>query len=189
MTYQVRGKLICIECNQRDAMARKLCRPCYARHWHSGNHTTYDILGPGDVFLNRIKKGKSCWLWAGNRNEYGYGIFLMAGGKAVRAHRYSYEHFNGPIPKGLIVMHTCDNPPCVNPKHLKIGTRADNNSDTKRKKRHLYGLKHPQGILSDAQVRAIRKDGRTTYAIAATYGISQSYVSGIRSGKERVYVK
>jgi hypothetical protein len=74
-----------------------------------------------------------CIEWRGRRRRGGYG---MAGSQ--RAHRWAYEKFFGPIPDGLIVMHTCDNPPCVNPLHLKVGTQGENIRDARDKGRLFY---------------------------------------------------
>ena len=72
----------------------------------------------------------ACWLWMASRDSKGYGKF---GDRRIYspalAHRFAWELANGPIPKGLLVRHTCDNPPCVNPKHLEVGTYEDNAND------------------------------------------------------------
>src|SRR5262252_3697237 len=73
-----------------------------------------------------------CWLWLGTRNQLGYGITavtLNGRTQRLRAHRVSYEFAYGPIPDGLHVRHRCDTPPCVNPRHLIVGTRAQNMQD------------------------------------------------------------
>jgi hypothetical protein len=75
-----------------------------------------------------------CWLWLGSLNLKGYGR-LMIKKKSVLAHRFSWEHHNGPISKGLLVCHKCDTPSCVNPDHLFIGTHADNLRDMRNKGR------------------------------------------------------
>lgn len=186
MTYQIKGTITCIKCGGGAAVARKLCRPCYAKLWRSGNLKQYKILGPSDVFLNRIKKTDTCWLWLGTKNEYGYGIFLMPGEIPVRAHRYAYEFFNRKkIPAGKIIMHTCDNPPCVNPDHLRVGTKSDNNADTAIKRRHHYGTDHWNGRLSNQDIFTIRKSTKKQVELARIFGVDASHISRIKSGESR----
>lgn len=79
----------------------------------------------------------SCWEWPGAKSDkYGY---LKYQGKVLRAHRAMYEAHNGTIPDGLKILHSCDNPPCCNPKHLSLGTQQDNVDDMMAKKRHRNG--------------------------------------------------
>lgn len=79
--------------------------------------------------LERVAFGVSeCWHWRGVTNKFGYGRFSFAGRTQV-AHRLSYETFRGPIPEGMSVLHRCDNPSCINPEHLWLGTYSDNRRD------------------------------------------------------------
>lgn len=84
-----------------------------------------------------------CWEWYGALNNYGYGS-IRVNKIRVGAHRASYEVFVGPIPKGLQVLHKCDNPSCVNPSHLFLGTQADNVYDMVSKGRNIQGETHPR---------------------------------------------
>ena len=79
-------------------------------------------------FWDKIEKTPSCWIWTGKRIKGGYGQ-MNRHGRSVLAHRFSFELANGLIPEGLLVRHSCDNPSCVNPEHLLIGTQKDNIRD------------------------------------------------------------
>lgn len=188
MGYQYRGQMLCVDCGLANAIGRKLCRPCYERHIRNGTLEQFPVLQPNDVFERRIKKTKTCWLWLGGTNGYGYGIFILPGEIKKRAHRYAYEYFIGKIPKGKIVMHTCDNPPCVNPKHLRVGTKDDNNKGTGNKRRHHYGLDHWNGKLSDDQVRDIRRSPLPQWKLAGIHKISRASISAIKRRKQRPYI-
>lgn len=101
----------------------------------------------GGTFADRMERfvpdrGESCWEWTGYRGARGYG-WTTINGVRMGAHRASYEFHVGPIPKGMWVLHSCDNPPCVNPAHLRAGTHRDNMDDVRdraRRKTHC-----PQG--------------------------------------------
>jgi hypothetical protein len=117
--------------------ARGYCRKHLDRFKRHGN-----VLGknPRDQpetvrFWLHVNTADDCWLWNDGRRPDAYGSFHRDDGKMVGAHRFSYELANGPIPAGLHVLHSCDNPPCVNPAHLSVGTRLDNMRDMIRKGR------------------------------------------------------
>lgn len=99
---------------------------------------------PDEVrFWARVQKTESCWLWTGKpRNGDGYGQMRVNTRKEY-PHRFSYMIHKGPIPKGMVLCHTCDNPACVNPEHLWVGTVADNVLDMHRKGRANNGRKRP----------------------------------------------
>jgi hypothetical protein len=85
-------------------------------------------------FWSKVDKTGDCWIWKASLTHSGYGQFYHQGGP-VRAHRLSYEMEYGPIPNGMYVLHSCDTPACVNPKHLSVGTQKDNLEDMKSKGR------------------------------------------------------
>lgn len=87
-------------------------------------------------FFSKVKYSHNCWHWVGAKYWNGYGLFHPK----IRAHRWSYEYFIGPIPKDLLVLHHCDTRNCVNPFHLYLGTYADNNRDTKERGRSRAGM-------------------------------------------------
>jgi hypothetical protein len=86
-------------------------------------------------FLQFVQKSDGCWEWTGHRNAAGYG-HISLDGQFVLAHRHSWALFKGPIPDGLFCLHRCDNPPCVRPDHLFMGTKKDNAMDMAAKGRH-----------------------------------------------------
>lgn len=182
MTYQPAEIIPCTECGAKS-IARRLCKPCYYRLRRKGELAAHSILGPGDVFWSRIRKVGACWEWTGARNTYGYGVFLLPGEKPVRAHRYAYTLAKGPITPGLVVMHSCDNPGCINPSHLSLGSRGDNNRDAKAKGRNASGERHGHARLTRRQVDAIRSDARQNVEIARDYRVNPSHISGIKSGR------
>lgn len=95
-----------------------------------------------DRFWQYVAKGDGCWLWTAGFGRRGYGKFWV-NGHTVGAHRFSYEIAVGPIPDGLFVCHSCDNPPCVNPAHLWLGDALANQRDCKAKGRTATGERGP----------------------------------------------
>lgn len=152
-------------------------------------HGTTDVkpgcqIAAAERFELYVDRSEGCWLWRGTIGAGGYGQIRVDGVK-IQAHRFSYEHHRGPIPTGLHVMHSCDNPPCVNPEHLSVGSRSDNMRDMASKRRgnaHHNDQRHPSARLTDAQVAEIRRlavRGIPRRDIARQFGVSESHTGNL----------
>lgn len=139
-------------------------------------------------FWSKVRKGPDCWEWQAARTTWNYGAFWYKG-RDVGAHRVAWELAHGD-PGEFQVLHTCDNPPCVRPDHLFLGTQAANMRDMQAKGRSLVGEAHPQAKLSVADVvlmRAMYAEQRgDQVTLAAYFGVSPDTVSRILSGKNWV---
>jgi len=137
-------------------------------------------------FWSKVVVSSGCWCWVGGKTDRGYGSFKFEGG-IKRAHRVAWLFTNGPIPKGLCVLHRCDNPLCTNPAHLFLGTQADNMRDASKKRRMsgpgTRGEDHSRAKITEQDVRDIRSryaaGGVLQRELAAEYGLGRSGVSAI----------
>lgn len=144
-------------------------------------------------FWSKVHKTKSCWIWKGCFDTKGYGKINSGGnGKTLFAHRLSYEIHFGVHPGDLHVLHRCDNPACVNPDHLFLGTHADNMRDMWRKNRGRCdgagrnGCSNGNSKLTDSDVVEIRKKckaGGSFRSLAREYGVSKTLISYIAKRK------
>lgn len=127
-----------------------------------------------------------CHVWIGSVNKKGYGYFNY-NKKTDWAHRVAYKIFVDDIPAGMLVCHSCDNPPCVNPKHLFVGTSQDNSNDMVNKSRQTAKDLNPKAKLTEEKVIAIKniyESGHVSqYQIAKSYGVDQGTISKIVNGK------
>jgi HNH endonuclease len=181
---------------------QQVCHP--GRRWISGHNLTKYHTSFSKRFWTQVERTETCWLWRGYRNANGYGMIGLSS-KNMLAHRLSYEMHFGPIPPGLSCCHHCDNPSCVRPEHLFVGTKADNMQDMVRKGRHwvhtkpellrfgdrnvsrLYPETRPRGEqvklakVTAEQVKEIRRLYRDEQwkqnALAAVFGISHRTIS------------
>jgi len=140
-----------------------------------------------DRFFDKVgrKTESGCILWAGGTDKDGYGmIWSLVENQNVRASHVSYELMVGPV-GGLHILHRCDNPPCINPVHLFLGTEADNAADREKKRRGIFGETHHKAKLTEANVREIRADyapGRGGI-LARRFGVAVNTIHGIVNHK------
>ena len=179
-----------IEC-ENNSRASGLCNKHNLRMKYTG--TTED--GPrahGSLeqrFWKKVSKTDTCWFWTGKKRPNGYGCIQEAGkgSKTLSSHRVSYEIHNGKIPDGLVVMHSCDNPSCVNPEHLSLGTHRENNADMIAKGRKIvvpsHGEKNGQSRLNLIQVKYIKGCDKTNAALARELNVSPNCIRGVRTGR------
>lgn len=190
----------------RDSFARGMCLKHYKRQWR-GNDPSVDYVHKRESLGDRFARGyrvdaSGCWLWLGGVDRKGYG-FIGSGGNNSRrlsAHRVSYELKFGDI-NDLCVCHRCDVPACVNPDHLFLGTKGDNNRDMWSKGRgkgnnELFrlrpseclprGERHHMSKLSEADVLALRRrraKGESVAALARKLNVSKSVAHAAATGK------
>lgn len=134
---------------------------------------------------DRIRKTRSCWLWTGRVDRWGYGK-LNQQGKTVSAHRAVWKELVGPITPGVFLCHTCDRPNCVKPAHLYEGSQRTNMDDMIRRGRSTKGERHPMVRLSEKQAKEILRRGKAgerQSLIAAEFGISSVQVNRIVTGQ------
>ena len=139
-------------------------------------------------FFSKVRKTDECWWWLGTKNNKGYGMFMLRSPDKILAHRASYVLHCGPLPEGKNLLHRCDNPACVNPDHLVVGTQRDNQRDMAAKGRGRGGIpgsKH----LTDDEVREIRRRYKprvvTQQILANDFGVSSAMVHFILHGRCR----
>ncbi|NBW08269.1 MAG: HNH endonuclease [Caulobacteraceae bacterium] len=130
-----------------------------------------------------------CQIWMGVTNEHGYGLIGM-GRRLLKTHRAAYLVAHGGIPEkdgyhGAVIRHTCDNPSCINPAHLTVGTQADNNGDMVKRNRNRFGSLHHAAKLTEKDIPEIlaAKGKETQKSIASRYGVYPSVISRIYSGE------
>ena len=141
----------------------------------------------------KLNEKTGCLEWQRGKANYGYGSLRDENGKSVKAHRYAWVLVNGPIPEGMEVLHSCDNTPCCNPKHLFLGTQKENMEDMTRKGRRKSKIPPQKGegnnnsVLTKENVIEIKrllKSGFFTHQkISDTFHVSRPTISLINTGK------
>jgi hypothetical protein len=138
-------------------------------------------------FEEKFTKSDGCWVWNRCKNKNGYGWFSTGKYTKVKAHRLAWIMARGTIPGGLHVCHTCDNPPCVNPDHLFLGTQLQNIHDCRDKGRVPKGQGRSMSKLSDENVIKIRQlytaGGITQRELSSMFGVAQVSISRIVTQK------
>ena len=136
-------------------------------------------------FWDNIDKSGDCWEWTAGKQNHGYGKLRLPRGEQVYAHRYSWELHNGIIPNGMHVLHKCDNPSCVNPSHLFLGTHKDNMIDcgNKGRRNQAKGSDSPKSVINKQERKDIKKltsfGNLPHWVIASMYEVSPATVSRI----------
>lgn len=189
----------CIKGCEKAAKSRGMCNTHYERY-RLGRNVSPDApkqwhgLSNKDRFEKYFKVDESgCWLWLGSLNNKGYGQFNLKGDRPVPAHRASWFIYKGEIPanpdsayRTLYVLHRCDNPKCVNPEHLFLGSQQGNMDDKMQKGRHGYGVslgeRHGNARLTVEIVREIRASSESDAVLSARYGISRPTIYAARKG-------
>lgn len=142
-------------------------------------------------FLSKTKQVGDCLEWQAGKNQHGYGTFKV-GGKGWLAHRASWFIFKGQDPGALKVLHKCDNPACVSPAHLFLGTQVDNIDDMVKKGRNIKGESVPNAKLTETdvlEVRRLAKQGWQQKDIAKRFQVSKPCISRLLSGKTWKHLK
>ena len=142
---------------------------------------------PAGRFWEKVQKTEDCWYWLASKDGKGYGLAWFQG-RLHRAHRVAWFLEYGAVPLGLCVCHHCDNAGCVNPAHLFLGSRADNNKDMLRKghQAHVRGQQNGRAKLTLTQVLDIRglKGKAGPVALARRYGVDHRTIGRIWSGEK-----
>lgn len=139
----------------------------------------------------QINPETECWEWTAGLTTDGYGKFNV-GGQTMRAHRFSWFLYRGDIPDNLIIRHKCDNPKCVNPTHMELGTISDNVQDRVSRGRGANGERNGSSKLTENDIHAIRNmflDGYNNSQIAKHFGVDGSAISQIRRGLKWKFIK
>jgi len=140
--------------------------------------------GDATRFWERVIRGQDaeCWLWTGHIDHDGYGRLRVGDGKRKRAHRYAYELTHGEEVAGeLLVCHSCDNPVCVNPNHLHLGTSPSNTGERQARGRSARGERQGLAKLTDAAVQEIRSSKESRADLARRFCVSETAIAAVIS--------
>lgn len=129
-----------------------------------------------------------CWLWTGHINTYGYGYVTHKNRPAMATHIVWALYKKGIVPKGICLCHVCDNRICVNPDHLFLGTKGDNNKDRDRKLRQAHGIRQWKAKLNPEIVKTIRASSSSCSELGIQYGVNKTTISLIKRRKSWKHV-
>lgn len=176
----------------RVAIKRDLCNRCYLRWWKSTPPEMRSVVPSRRSLAERIQSNLTqggpddCHEWRRARDENGYGL-ISVNGRSRRASRVALICALGRDEPGLDACHTCDNPPCCNPRHLYFGTRKQNSEDAWARGRHPVGSQRPAAKLIEAQVIDLRERysaGGDAQELAAHFGIQVVTLRHIVTGRK-----
>ena len=169
-------KRTCEQCGKHFFARPYFVRRGHARYCSLSCYRTFKDAPLEIRFWRYVNRTKGCWQWTAHVDRDGYGHIAYQGTSKL-SHRVSWIIHNGEIPRGMLVCHHCDNPTCVRPSHLFLGTTLDNSRDTVSKGRSLYGSKNQKAKLTWKSVIAIRRQASSLGCYAASilakqYGLS-----------------
>lgn len=122
-----------------------------------------------------------CWVWQSKRNPRTQRGSIEIRGKWQSAPRVAYATLRGPIPEGMAVCHVCDNPACINPDHLFLGSQKENMRDAAQKRRTMSGERHTSAKLTEGDVRSIRASEASTRELARSFGVDHKTIREVRA--------
>ncbi len=181
-------KTCSVESCDKKHEAKGYCSTHYKRLKTTGKINNDRDLSDFERFLTKFKKNNNgCWEWSDSLTDRGYGQF-GAKGTTIRAHRFSYENYIGLIPNGMIICHKCDNPPCVNPDHLFLGTHKINSVDRENKGRRKisFGEESTNSKLNNNTVTEIKNLLKLFIPIpeiSKLLNVNCSTIKNIKSGR------
>lgn len=170
---------ISVQSKKSSKFPRFCSRSCIVSH---RNHVSpMPKASLESLFWRYVNRSTGCWIWTGSTNKYGYGVISRHG----KAHRASWKIHNGEFDTSLCVCHKCDNPLCVNPDHLFLGTKKDNSEDMVRKGRSTATRNGRAKLTVNEvlEIRSRRTAGAANHELAVEYGVSAGLISKIMHRK------